>query len=107
MRAGAAYVPHIGNEDIHLRERIRQSAARAKPRPDLYLDALERLGLRADEAIAFEDSPNGAIAAKAAGVYVVGVPNAVTRDYGLADHADLVVDSLADLPPDELLARVA
>ena len=29
----------------------------------------------------------------------------VTRDLGLADHADLVVESLADLPPDELIAR--
>ena len=79
---------------------------RAKPRPTLYLEALDRLGVRADEAIAFEDSPNGAAAANAAGIYVVGVPNAVTRDLGLAEHADLVVESLAALPPDELLARL-
>jgi HAD superfamily hydrolase (TIGR01509 family) len=80
---------------------------RAKPEPTLYLEALAAVGVEPAEAIAFEDSPNGAIAAKAAGVYVVGVPNAVTRDYGLAEHTDLVVDSLADLPPDELLAKVA
>jgi hypothetical protein len=36
---------------------------------------------------------------------VVAVPNDVTRDFGL-DEADLVVESLAELPPDELLARV-
>ena len=78
---------------------------RAKPRPTLYLEALELLGVAADEAVAFEDSPNGAIAAKAAGIYVVGIPNAVTRDLGLGDVADLVLDSLAELPPDELLAR--
>jgi HAD superfamily hydrolase (TIGR01509 family) len=78
---------------------------RAKPRPTLYLEALEQLGVAADEAIAFEDSPNGALGAKRAGIYVVGIPNAVTRDLGLAGTADLVVDSLADLPPDELLAR--
>ena len=82
-------------------------AQRAKPRPTLYLEALELLGVGADEAVAFEDSPNGAQAAKAAGVYVVGIPNSVTRDLGLAEAADLVVDSLADLPPDELLARLA
>ena len=52
----------------------------------------------------FEDSPNGVRAGKAAGIFTVGIPNAVTRDYGL-DEADLVVDSLAELPPDELLAR--
>ena len=80
---------------------------RAKPSPTLYLEALELLGVSADEAVAFEDSPNGARAAKNAGIYVVGIPNAVTRDLGLGDTADVVVDSLADLPPDDLLARLA
>ena len=82
-------------------------ATRAKPRPTLYLEALDKLGVDAAEAVAFEDSPNGAAAAKAAGIFVVGVPNAVTRDLGLDEHADLVVESLADLPPDELLTRLA
>jgi HAD superfamily hydrolase (TIGR01509 family) len=81
--------------------------ARAKPHPTLYLEALERIGVAADEAVAFEDSPNGARAAKAAGIYVVGVPNAITRDLGLGEHADVLVDSLADFPPDALLASVA
>ena len=80
-------------------------AERAKPRPTLYLEALERLGVDAAEAIAFEDSPNGALGAQRAGIYVVGIPNAVTAELDLAGAADLVVDSLADLPPDELLAR--
>jgi HAD superfamily hydrolase (TIGR01509 family) len=80
-------------------------AERAKPRPTLYLEALDELGVAANEAVAFEDSPNGALGAKRAGIYVVGIPNAVTRELDLAGTADLVVDSLADLPPDELLAR--
>jgi HAD superfamily hydrolase (TIGR01509 family) len=78
--------------------------SRAKPNPDLYLEALERLGVAADEAIAFEDSPNGVRAAQAAGIFCVAVPNEVTRALGL-DEADLVLDSLAELPPAELLAR--
>ncbi|MGZ4353914.1 MAG: HAD family hydrolase [Gaiellaceae bacterium] len=78
--------------------------ARAKPNPDLYLEALERLGVSADEAIAFEDSPNGVRAAQAAGIFCVAVPNEVTRSLGL-DEADIVLDSLAGLPPAELLAR--
>jgi beta-phosphoglucomutase-like phosphatase (HAD superfamily) len=61
----------------------------------------------AGEAVAFEDSPNGAAAAKAAGIYVVGIPNLVTADLGLDETADLVVDSLADLPPGDLAARLA
>jgi HAD superfamily hydrolase (TIGR01509 family) len=77
---------------------------RAKPRPVLYLEALDVLEVAADEAIVFEDSPNGVRAAKAAGIFTVAIPNSVTRDYGL-DEADLVVESLADLPPEELLAR--
>ena len=80
---------------------------RAKPSPTLYLEALEQLAVAAGEAVAFEDSPNGARAAKSAGIYVVGIPNAVTRDLGLGDTADVVVDSLADLPPDDLLAQFA
>ena len=78
--------------------------ARAKPSPALYLEALERLGVGAAEAIAFEDSPNGVRAAKAAGIFCVAVPNEVTRALGL-DEADLVLDSLAELAPSELLAR--
>ena len=78
--------------------------ARAKPSPVMYVEALELLGVAATEAIVFEDSPNGVRAARAAGIFTVAVPNAVTRDYGL-DEADLVLDSLADLPPDELLER--
>jgi HAD superfamily hydrolase (TIGR01509 family) len=79
--------------------------ARAKPHPTLYLEALELLGVQAGEAVAFEDSPNGALAATAAGIFTVGVPNAITRDLGL-DAADLVVESLADLPPEQLLVTI-
>ncbi|HEY2072528.1 MAG TPA: HAD-IA family hydrolase [Gaiellaceae bacterium] len=78
--------------------------ARAKPRPDLYLEALDLLGVSPDEAIAFEDSPNGVRAARAAGIFCVAIPNEVTRSLGL-EEADLVLDSLADLPPAQLLAR--
>jgi HAD superfamily hydrolase (TIGR01509 family) len=80
--------------------------ARAKPQPTLYLETLATLGLRATEAVAFEDSPNGVRAAKAAGLYCVAVPNPVTETLAL-DQADIVVGSLADLPLDALLARLA
>jgi HAD superfamily hydrolase (TIGR01509 family) len=77
--------------------------ARAKPQPALYLEALELLGLRADEAIAFEDSLNGIRAAKAAGIFVVAVPNPITETFAL-DEADLLTGSLEELPFEELLA---
>ena len=47
---------------------------RVKPAPDIYLAALASLGVDAGDAIAFEDSPNGIAAAKAAGLYCVAVP---------------------------------
>ena len=77
---------------------------RAKPRPDLYLEALDRLELKPHEAIAFEDSPNGVTAAKAAGLICVAVPNPITATLAL-DDADLVLESLADVPLPELLER--
>jgi HAD superfamily hydrolase (TIGR01509 family) len=78
--------------------------ARAKPRPHLYLEALELLQIAPGEAIAFEDSPNGVAAAKAAGVACVAVPNLMTADLGL-ERADLVLDSLEQVPLAELLDR--
>jgi beta-phosphoglucomutase-like phosphatase (HAD superfamily) len=81
--------------------------ARAKPSPTLYLEALRLLDVDAAEAVAFEDSPHGVRAAKAAGIFTVAIPNEVTRGLGLdAAGADLLLDSLADLPPDELLRRL-
>lgn len=79
-----------------------RDAERAKPRPTLYLEALDRLGLEASEGVALEDSPNGVRAAKAAGLFCVAVPNGVTASLGL-DEADLVVRSLEDLPLRDLL----
>ena len=79
---------------------------RAKPSPTLYLEALDRLGLGTEEAIAFEDSPNGVRAAKAAGLVCVAVPNPVTAALGLA-AADLVLDSLASLPLPALIAQAS
>ncbi|MDX6482861.1 MAG: hypothetical protein QOE95_632 [Gaiellaceae bacterium] len=79
--------------------------SRAKPAPTLYLEALDRLALGPEEAIAFEDSPNGIKAAKAAGIFCVAIPNGVTAALGFGE-ADLVLDSLADLPLRALIERV-
>ena len=48
---------------------------RGKPEPDLYLLALQRLGVAAEVGIAFEDSGHGVRAALAAGLAVVAVPD--------------------------------
>src|SRR5579864_9366985 len=70
---------------------------RAKPEPDLYLSAVRRLGVAPEEAIAFEDSPNGIRAAKSAGLWCVAVPNPLTKTLDLS-AADLRLDSLEQAP---------
>ncbi|RIX60219.1 HAD family hydrolase [Paenibacillus nanensis] len=49
-----------------------------KPDPELYRKALEELGVAPEEAVAVEDSPNGARAAAAAGMTCIVVPNELT-----------------------------
>src|SRR5262249_50585863 len=79
--------------------------SRCKPSPALYEEALELLGVEAHEAIAIEDSPNGIAAARAAGVFCVGFPNDVTSALDLSG-ADLVLESLEEVPLADLVVRV-
>ena len=60
------------------------------------MEALDALGVPADRAVAFEDSPNGVRSAKAAGLYVVAVPNWLTEGASGLEQADEVLASLAD-----------
>jgi len=85
--------------------RCADDVARVKPDPALYRAVLEATGVRAEEAVALEDSPNGVLAAKRAGLACVAVPNALTARLDLG-HADLRLDSLADLSLPELLDRL-
>ena len=84
----------------------RREGLRAKPAPDIYLAALAALGVQAGEAVALEDSRNGVLAAKAAGLWCVAVPNPVTARLPLGE-ADARAASLADLRIDDLLALVS
>ena len=78
---------------------------RVKPDPALYRIVLDGLGLRPEDAIALEDSPNGVLAARRAGIFCVAVPNAATRDLAF-DGAGLRLTSLAELSLGELLREV-
>lgn len=75
-----------------------------KPDPELYDLALERLAVRSKDAIALEDSTNGIRAAKAAGLFCVAVPNAMTADLDLGE-ADLQIASLESVTLANLIAR--
>lgn len=58
-----AFDPHIYSADL---------VARAKPHPDIFLHAAEALGVPADRCLAIEDSVNGVLSARAAGMTVWG-----------------------------------
>jgi putative hydrolase of the HAD superfamily len=76
---------------------------RTKPKPDLFLKALEQLNVRANEAVVFEDSPHGVEAANAAGIAVVLVPNPTTALLPFKGEY-LKLKSLADLSLADMLA---
>jgi HAD superfamily hydrolase (TIGR01509 family) len=83
----------------------RDDVRQVKPAPDLFLCAAACLDIAPGECIVFEDSPNGMRAAAAAGIRCVAVPNSLTADLELPPVA-LRVDSLAELPLQELIERV-
>lgn len=74
-----------------------------KPDPGVYLEAARRLGVAPDRCLVVEDSLNGVRAGKAAGMYVVLVPNpSVPPAAGAHSLADRVIDRLSDLDPDTI-----
>ena len=85
--------------------RCRDDVRLVKPAPDLFVAALECLGVAAGEAVALEDSPNGVLAAKAAGMFCVAVPNTITAGQDLS-RADLILPSLAGATPQGLAASL-
>jgi len=70
---------------------------RKKPAPDIYNLARERLALKAEECLVIEDSRNGLLAAKAAGMACLVTKSSYTRQEDFRE-ADLVVDELGDDP---------
>jgi HAD superfamily hydrolase (TIGR01509 family) len=66
-----------------------------KPDPEIYNLALSKTGLQPEECLVIEDSRNGVLAAKAAGMYVVTTTNHYTEKEDLSD-ADIIVTCLGD-----------
>jgi HAD superfamily hydrolase (TIGR01509 family) len=67
-----------------------------KPAPDIYIYAMEKLGLRPDECMAFEDSVHGLHSARDAGIDTVVITvNGYTADQDFTG-ASLVLDGLGE-----------
>lgn len=99
---------HLARLGIYQRFGVIKTAddvKRTKPDPELFVAALDALSLKSDQAVVFEDSPNGVKAAKAAGLFCVAVPNKLTAQLPL-EHADLRLNSLAEMSLADLLHKV-
>ena len=83
----------------------REDVAHTKPDPQLYLEAVKRLTVMPEEALALEDSSNGIAAAKAAGLRCVAVPTVMTAGLDLS-RADMRIPSLGAVPLTDLLAQI-
>ncbi|MFI5587661.1 HAD family hydrolase [Amycolatopsis sp. NPDC051758] len=90
----AGYFDAVLTGDLH----------KAKPDPDLYLAAIAALDADPHEAIAFEDTPHGVTAAKAAGLTCVAVPNVITESLDFS-QADVVLPAFTAKPLEALLSR--
>lgn len=76
----------VGEEDI----------TKHKPDPEGYMKAIERIGLPSNECVIFEDAKNGAIAAKGAGGYVVGLREGNPETIDLS-AANTVLNNFAEI----------
>jgi HAD superfamily hydrolase (TIGR01509 family) len=83
-----------------------EEVAAGKPAPDVYLEATRRLGVDPHRAAAIEDSTNGLLAAAAARMGIVAIPNPAhpPAQRGL-DVAEVVLDSIEELEP-AVIARL-
>lgn len=97
------WLRHHGIDEQFACVRTADDVLLTKPAPDLFLSAAACLGVPPEHCLVFEDSPNGILAARAAGMRVVAVPGAITRRLALPS-ADLVIESLDAVPLADILS---
>lgn len=81
-----------------------------KPHPAVYLTAARRLGVPPEACLALEDSPNGVLSSKAAGMFCIVVPDPYLAGDPRMERADMRLQSLSELTPallDEIHDRAA
>ncbi|MBD2845028.1 HAD-IA family hydrolase [Paenibacillus sp. IB182496] len=100
------FVAQLGIADYFECYRTADNVKHVKPDPELYTQSLECLGVEAGEAIAIEDSPNGAKAAVAAGIYTLVIPNTITKQLPFGT-GHTMIESLEGHDFDEMLAGLS
>ena len=76
-----------------------ETDCKGKPAPDIYLHALKQLNKEPSECIAIEDSKNGVISAKEAGIKCVGLKNGFNENQDL-NLSDLIIHGFEEMPFD-------
>ncbi|MEM6336085.1 MAG: HAD family phosphatase, partial [Bacteroidota bacterium] len=71
--------------------------AHGKPAPDVFLLAAERFDVDPATCLVIEDSPNGVMAARAAGMMCIGYAGETPAGHLGAAGADMVVQEMADV----------
>lgn len=74
-----------------------------KPDPEIFLLAIERLGLSPEQCLVVEDAPSGLIAGKAAGAMCLGLTTSFSAEELLEAGADWIGDDLADAVTEYIL----
>ena len=88
------YLTKVGIFDSFRRIVCATMVARGKPEPDIYIYAAEQLGLKPEECIALEDSPNGVKSAASAGCRTIMIPDLTEPDEELSRLAFATARSL-------------
>jgi HAD superfamily hydrolase (TIGR01509 family) len=100
------HLTRLGLFDYFDTVKCREDVSRTKPEPELFLAAQTRLGVDVSEALVFEDSPNGVLAANRASIRVVAIPNPITKHLTFPP-ANLILEEMSDLPLEDLLQKLA
>ncbi len=95
----ALVLGELGLADVFAAVVTGDDVTHGKPAPDCYRLAAARLACPPERCIAIEDAPLGVMAARAAGLHCIAVPNAHTRELGGFDAADALLPSLDAVLP--------
>ncbi len=94
LRMGDLFDDFVGAEDVK----------RGKPDPEVFLTAARKVGVAPERCVVFEDAVAGVIAAKRGGMKCVAVTTTNPRDSLQMAGADLIVDSLTEVTPQQIVA---
>ncbi|MFN3422080.1 MAG: HAD family hydrolase [Armatimonadota bacterium] len=94
LNMGELFDNFVGAEDVK----------RGKPDPEVFLTAAQKVGVPPERCVVFEDAIAGVIAAKSGGMKCVAVTTTNPKGALVEAGADLVVDSLVEITPQQVIA---